>query len=66
MKNKILTSLMAATMIMGSTMPVFAATTAQQTVNQTEADPGTTRETEVTYTVVLQIRCTSSMQIRCT
>ena len=50
MKNKILTSLMAATMIMGSTMPVFAATTAQQTVNQTEADPGTTRETEVTYT----------------
>lgn len=50
MKNKILTSLMAATMVMGSTMPVFAATTAQQTVNQTEADPGTTRETEVTYT----------------
>lgn len=50
MKNKILTSLMAATMVMGSTMPVFAATTAQQTVNQTEAEPGTTRETEVTYT----------------
>lgn len=50
MKNKILTSLMAATMVMGSTMPVFAATTAQQTVNQTEADQGTTRETEVTYT----------------
>lgn len=50
MKNKILTSLMAATMIMGSTMPVFAATTEQQTVSQIEADPGTTRETEVTYT----------------
>lgn len=38
MKNKILTSLMAATMVMGSAMPVFAATTAQQTVNQTEAE----------------------------
>lgn len=50
MKNKILTSLMAATMVMGSAMPVFAATTEQQTVSQIEADPGTTRETEVTYT----------------
>ena len=37
MKNKILTSLMAATMIMGSTMPVFAATTENQNVSQVEA-----------------------------
>lgn len=49
MKNKILTSLMAATMVMGSTIPVFAATTEEQNVSQTEADPGTTRETEVKY-----------------
>ena len=49
MKNKILTSLMAATMIMGSAMPVFAATTEDQHVSQAEADPGTTRETEVKY-----------------
>ena len=50
MKNKILTSLMAATMIMGSAMPVFAATTASDTVNETQAENGTTRETEVIYT----------------
>lgn len=49
MKNKILTSLMAATMIMGSAVPVFAATTEDQHVSQAEADPGTTRETEVKY-----------------
>lgn len=49
MKNKILTSLMAASMIMGSAVPVFAATTEDQHVSQAEADPGTTRETEVTY-----------------
>lgn len=50
MKNKILTSLMAATMVMGSAMPVFAATTATDTVNETQAENGTTREAEVTYT----------------
>lgn len=50
MKNKILTSLMAASMIMGSAVPVFAATTEDQHVSQAEADPGTTREAEVTYT----------------
>ena len=50
MKNKILTSLMAATMVMGSAMPVFAATTASDTVNETQAVNGTTREAEVTYT----------------
>lgn len=49
MKNKILTSLMAASMIMGSAVPVFAATTEDQHVSQAEADPGTTRETEVKY-----------------
>lgn len=49
MKNKILTSLMAATMVMGSAVPVFAATTEDQHVSQAEADPGTTRETEVKY-----------------
>lgn len=50
MKNKILTSLMAATMVMGSTMPVFAATTATDTINETQAESGTTRPVEVTYT----------------
>lgn len=50
MKNKILTSLMAATMVMGSTMPVFAATTATDTVNETQTESGTTRPVEVTYT----------------
>ena len=50
MKNKILTSLIAATMVMGSTMPVFAATTATDTVNETQAESGTTRPVEVTYT----------------
>lgn len=50
MKNKILTSLMAATMVMGSAMPVFAATTATDTVNETQAESGTTRPVEVTYT----------------
>lgn len=49
MKNKILTSLMAATMIMGSVVPVFAATTENQNVSQVEADQGTTRPVEVTY-----------------
>lgn len=50
MKNKILTSLMAATMVMGSTMPVFAATTATDTINETQVESGTTRPVEVTYT----------------
>lgn len=50
MKNKILTSLMAATMVMGSTMPVFAATTATNTINETQVESGTTRPVEVTYT----------------
>ena len=50
MKNKILTSLMAATMVMGSTMPVFATTTATDTINETQVESGTTRPVEVTYT----------------
>lgn len=50
MKNKILTSLMAATMVMGSTMPVFAATTATDTINETQVESGITRPVEVTYT----------------
>lgn len=48
-KNKLMTALMAGTMIMGSTLPVYAAVTTDQNVSQQEADPGTTRETEVTY-----------------
>lgn len=48
-KNKILTAVMAGTMMMGSVLPVCAATTEDQNVNQTEADTGTTRETEVSY-----------------
>lgn len=49
-KNKFLTALMAGTMIMGSTLPVFAAVTEDQSVGQTEAESGTTRPTEVLYT----------------
>lgn len=49
-KNKLYSALMAGTMIMGTALPVFAATTESQDVTQTEADPGTTRETEVLYT----------------
>ncbi len=49
-KNKILTALMAGTMVMGSTLPVYAATTESQNVAQTEADAAATRETEVLYT----------------
>lgn len=48
-KNKILTAVMAGTMIMGSVLPVCAETTEPQTVAQTEADEGTTRNTEVLY-----------------
>lgn len=48
-KNKILTAIMAGTMIMGSAMPVFAATTETQGVGEEEATAGTTRETDVLY-----------------
>ncbi len=48
-KNKFLTAVMAGTMIMGSVLPVCAATTEEQNVGQTEADAGTTKETEVLY-----------------
>ncbi len=48
-KNKFLTAVMAGTMIMGSALPVYAATTGEQNVGQTEVDAGTTRETEVLY-----------------
>lgn len=48
-KNKLMTALMAGTMIMGSVLPVCAATTEDQNVAQQEADAGTTRETEVNY-----------------
>lgn len=40
---------MAGTMMMGSALPVCAATTEPQTVSQTEADAGAKRETEVIY-----------------
>lgn len=49
-KNKFLTALMAGTMMMGSTLPVYAAVTEDQGVAQEEADEGTTKETEVLYT----------------
>lgn len=49
-KNKFLTAVMAGTMIMGSALPVCAATTEPQTVTKTEADAGETRNTEVLYT----------------
>lgn len=48
-KNKILTAVMAGSMLMGSTLPVFAATTESQGVNQAEAEAGATRDTEVLY-----------------
>lgn len=48
-KNKLYSALMAGTMIMGTTLPVFAATTDTHNVTQTEADPGTTKETIVLY-----------------
>lgn len=55
-KNKFLTAVMAGTMIMGSTLPVFAATTESQGVDQAEvkaneeAGEVTKKETVVTYT----------------
>lgn len=48
-KNKILTAVMAGTMMMGSVLPVCAATTDTQGVNQTDAESGAKRETEVLY-----------------
>ena len=48
-KNKIFTALMAGTMIMGSTLPVFAATTETQGVTKTEAEASEKRDTEVLY-----------------
>lgn len=48
-KNKFITAMMAGTMMLGSTLPVFAATTETQDVGQTEADAGTTRPTDVLY-----------------
>ncbi len=49
-KNKFLAAVMAGTMIMGSVLPAYAATTEPQTVTKTEADAGETRNTEVLYT----------------
>lgn len=49
MKNKLITAAMAASMIMGSTLPAFAATTETQGVGKAEATDGTTRETDVLY-----------------
>lgn len=49
--NKILTAVMAGTMMMGSVFPVCATEDAGPwIVEQTEADAGTTRNTEVLYT----------------
>lgn len=50
-KNKILTTLMTGIMLMGSVIPVCAAETDEGpwTVTQTEADEGTTRQTDVLY-----------------
>ncbi len=49
-KNKFLTAVMAGTMMMGSMLPVCAATTDYAPISQTEiGDDGTTRNTEVLY-----------------
>lgn len=52
-KNKILTAVMAGTMMMGSVLPVFAATSTPSittdTVSKEEADASSTEVTEVTY-----------------
>ena len=49
-KNKILTAVMAGSMMIGSVLPVCAAQTADQGVNQAEiGEDGATRETEVLY-----------------
>lgn len=62
-KNKILTAVMAGTMMMGSVLPVCAATTENQNVGQTEADAGATRETEVLYTQTSTFTVTIPKQI---
>lgn len=62
-KNKILTAVMAGTMMMGSVLPVCAATTESQNVGQTEADAGTTRNTEVLYTQTSTFTVTIPKQI---
>lgn len=50
-KNKILTAVMAGTMMMGSVLPVCAATTDYDPISQTEVgEDGTSRDTEVLYT----------------
>lgn len=50
-KNKILTAVMAGTMMMGSVLPVCAATTDYDPISQTEVgEAGTSRDTEVLYT----------------
>ena len=50
-KNKILTAVMAGTMMMGSVLPVCAATTNYNPISQEEVGEfGTTRDTEVLYT----------------
>ena len=49
-KNKILTAVMAGTMMMGSVLPVCAATTDYDPISQTEVgEDGTSRDTEVLY-----------------
>lgn len=49
-KNKILTAVMAGTMMMGSVFPVCAATTDYDPISQTEVgESGTSRDTEVLY-----------------
>ena len=49
-KNKILTAVMAGTMMMGSVLPVCAATTDYDPISQTEVgEAGTSRDTEVLY-----------------
>lgn len=49
-KNKILTAVMAGTMMMGSALPVCAATTDYDPISQTEVgESGTSRDTEVLY-----------------
>lgn len=50
-KNKILTAIMAGTMMMGSVLPVCAATTDYDPISQEEVgESGTLRDTEVLYT----------------
>ena len=48
-KNKLITAIMTGTMIMGSTLPVFADTTDNWDVGSEEATAGTTKQTDVLY-----------------